>query len=187
MSAAAWQRASGIRSRHQRCCDWPMQWWRHFVTFLPFLTLRWILLGWKPRFKTVLDWWCVVTYCFVSSSFRWSSNRKLWLWWNFLFSLSLSIYCNYLVFCKVAIVGWTRLHVLISVLFALPVLRSCAIAMAQSLKPNFYSVELNRTEWKVPKRYQKLTPVGSGAYGQVWLVVSIDYYFDACIKGMTVY
>jgi len=39
-----------------------------------------------------------------------------------------------------------------------------------SLK-NFYSVELNRTEWKVPKRYQKLTPVGSGAYGQVWLVL----------------
>jgi len=40
-----------------------------------------------------------------------------------------------------------------------------------NLKPNFYSVELNRTEWKVPKRYQKLSPVGLGAYGQVWLVL----------------
>jgi len=48
------------------------------------------------------------------------------------------------------------------------------MAERQSLKPNFYSVELNRTEWKVPKRYQSLSPVGSGAYGQVWLVLSIS-------------
>lgn len=34
--------------------------------------------------------------------------------------------------------------------------------------PQFYSVEINRTEWNVPERYQKLTAVGSGAYGQVW-------------------
>jgi len=49
----------------------------------------------------------------------------------------------------------------------------CANTMTEkkSLKPNFYSVELNRTEWKVPKRYQKLTPIGLGAYGQVWLVL----------------
>ncbi|RZF45630.1 hypothetical protein LSTR_LSTR010581 [Laodelphax striatellus] len=32
---------------------------------------------------------------------------------------------------------------------------------------NFYKVEINRTEWEVPERYQMLTPVGSGAYGQV--------------------
>jgi p38 MAP kinase len=36
--------------------------------------------------------------------------------------------------------------------------------------PNFYKVEINRTEWEVPQRYQMLTPVGSGAYGQVWWV-----------------
>lgn len=34
--------------------------------------------------------------------------------------------------------------------------------------PNFYKIEINRTEWEVPDRYQMLTPVGSGAYGQVW-------------------
>ncbi|KAL5284711.1 MAPK14 family protein [Megaselia abdita] len=32
---------------------------------------------------------------------------------------------------------------------------------------NFYKVELNRTEWEVPNRYQNLQLIGSGAYGQV--------------------
>lgn len=35
------------------------------------------------------------------------------------------------------------------------------------MKENFYTVELNRTVWEVPNRYTDLTPVGSGAYGQV--------------------
>lgn len=34
--------------------------------------------------------------------------------------------------------------------------------------PIFYKAEINRTEWEVPDRYQNLTAVGSGAYGQVW-------------------
>lgn len=34
--------------------------------------------------------------------------------------------------------------------------------------PIFYKAEINRTEWEVPDRYQSLTAVGSGAYGQVW-------------------
>jgi len=60
------------------------------------------------------------------------------------------------------------------------------MAAQQTLKPNFYAVELNRTEWKVPKRYQKLTPVGSGAYGQVWSVLSIVRYF-ICVCINTVF
>ncbi|KAL2725157.1 Mitogen-activated protein kinase 14B [Vespula squamosa] len=32
--------------------------------------------------------------------------------------------------------------------------------------PQFHRIEINRTEWEVPERYQMLTPVGSGAYGQ---------------------
>lgn len=36
----------------------------------------------------------------------------------------------------------------------------------------FYKAEINRTEWEVPERYQSLTPVGSGAYGQVWWVIN---------------
>jgi len=31
----------------------------------------------------------------------------------------------------------------------------------------FYQLELNKTAWEVPDRYQNLSPVGSGAYGQV--------------------
>ena len=38
----------------------------------------------------------------------------------------------------------------------------------KSLKASFYRVELNKTDWEVPNRYQNLSPVGSGAYGQVW-------------------
>lgn len=37
--------------------------------------------------------------------------------------------------------------------------------------PRFHKVEINKTEWIVPERYQALTPVGSGAYGQVWYVI----------------
>ncbi|KAL3289391.1 hypothetical protein HHI36_022821 [Cryptolaemus montrouzieri] len=32
---------------------------------------------------------------------------------------------------------------------------------------NFHKVEVNKTVWEVPMRYQKLSAVGSGAYGQV--------------------
>ncbi|KAK9890400.1 hypothetical protein WA026_010491 [Henosepilachna vigintioctopunctata] len=32
---------------------------------------------------------------------------------------------------------------------------------------NFHKVEVNKTVWEVPDRYQKLSAVGSGAYGQV--------------------
>ena len=35
------------------------------------------------------------------------------------------------------------------------------------LKDGFYKVELNRTHWEIPERYQMLSPVGAGAYGQV--------------------
>jgi p38 MAP kinase len=36
-----------------------------------------------------------------------------------------------------------------------------------SLRNGYYRVELNRTSWEVPQRYHNLSPVGSGAYGQV--------------------
>lgn len=35
----------------------------------------------------------------------------------------------------------------------------------------YYKIEITKTEWEVPVRYQMLTPVGLGAYGQVWYVV----------------
>ena len=35
------------------------------------------------------------------------------------------------------------------------------------MKPGFYQIELNKTIWEVPERYKNLSPVGSGAYGQV--------------------
>ncbi|XP_037070098.1 mitogen-activated protein kinase p38b-like isoform X1 [Pollicipes pollicipes] len=35
------------------------------------------------------------------------------------------------------------------------------------MKPGFYTVELNKTKWEIPLRYKDLSPVGTGAYGQV--------------------
>ncbi|CAG5096023.1 Similar to p38b: Mitogen-activated protein kinase p38b (Drosophila melanogaster) [Cotesia congregata] len=40
--------------------------------------------------------------------------------------------------------------------------------------PKFHKVEINKTEWEVPERYQMLTPVGSGAYGQVSAVDTVS-------------
>uniref|UniRef100_A0A3Q2CXX5 Mitogen-activated protein kinase 11 n=1 Tax=Cyprinodon variegatus TaxID=28743 RepID=A0A3Q2CXX5_CYPVA len=42
-----------------------------------------------------------------------------------------------------------------------------------SARPGFYRQELNKTVWEVPERYQNLTPVGSGAYGTVYLVTNL--------------
>uniref|UniRef100_A0A8C6VYX3 mitogen-activated protein kinase n=4 Tax=Nothobranchius TaxID=28779 RepID=A0A8C6VYX3_NOTFU len=39
--------------------------------------------------------------------------------------------------------------------------------MSQKERPVFYKQEVNKTIWEVPERYQKLSPVGSGAYGTV--------------------
>ena len=36
------------------------------------------------------------------------------------------------------------------------------------LKPNYSSVELNKTVWEVPNRYQELQPLGVGAFSSVW-------------------
>ena len=38
----------------------------------------------------------------------------------------------------------------------------------ESLQPGYYRVELNKTVWEVPAKYQELTPIGTGAYGSVW-------------------
>jgi p38 MAP kinase len=45
--------------------------------------------------------------------------------------------------------------------------------MSAGVKDGFYQVELNKTVWSVPQRYQNLSPVGSGAYGQVGTQISL--------------
>ena len=41
------------------------------------------------------------------------------------------------------------------------------------VKPGFYRVELFKTVWEVPERYQDLSPIGTGAYGTVWCVITL--------------
>ena len=56
------------------------------------------------------------------------------------------------------------------------------------MKDDFYQVELNKTTWDIPKRYGNLSPVGSGAYGQVKTMYSIipsktgKYLYDEAFK-----
>ncbi|XP_077983646.1 mitogen-activated protein kinase 14B-like [Glandiceps talaboti] len=51
-------------------------------------------------------------------------------------------------------------------------------------KPDYYVVELNKTMWEVPNRYQQLTPVGSGAYGQVCSAYDADTETKVAIKKL---
>ncbi|CAL1673532.1 unnamed protein product [Lasius platythorax] len=50
--------------------------------------------------------------------------------------------------------------------------------------PQFHKIEINRTEWEVPERYQLLTPVGSGAYGQVCSAVDTTTAQKVAIKKL---
>lgn len=52
------------------------------------------------------------------------------------------------------------------------------------IKPKYYRVELNKTEWEVPSRYQNLNPVGSGAYGQVCSAVDTERNLKVAIKKL---
>ncbi|KAK0158561.1 hypothetical protein PV328_009547 [Microctonus aethiopoides] len=50
--------------------------------------------------------------------------------------------------------------------------------------PMFHKVEINKTEWEVLDRYQMLTPVGSGAYGQVCSAVDVLTNQKVAIKRL---
>ncbi|XP_075975498.1 mitogen-activated protein kinase p38b-like isoform X1 [Anticarsia gemmatalis] len=50
--------------------------------------------------------------------------------------------------------------------------------------PRFHKVEINKTEWIVPERYQMLTPVGSGAYGQVCSAIDTLHNMKVAIKKL---
>ncbi|XP_060595360.1 mitogen-activated protein kinase 14-like, partial [Ruditapes philippinarum] len=59
------------------------------------------------------------------------------------------------------------------------------MAGRQHLKDGFYRVELNKTVWEVPNRYQFLSPVGSGAYGQVCSAVDKKTNHKVAIKKLS--
>jgi len=52
------------------------------------------------------------------------------------------------------------------------------------MKTGFYKIDLNKTEWEVPERYQMLSPVGSGAYGQVCSAVDSKTENKVAIKKL---
>jgi len=52
------------------------------------------------------------------------------------------------------------------------------------MKSGFYKTDLNKTEWEVPERYQMLSPVGSGAYGQVCSAVDSKTNSKMAIKKL---
>ncbi|GFV05070.1 mitogen-activated protein kinase 14 [Trichonephila clavipes] len=52
------------------------------------------------------------------------------------------------------------------------------------MKSGFMKIELNKTLWEVPERYQNLAPVGSGAYGQVCSAYDSLRNFKVAIKKL---
>uniref|UniRef100_A0A0K8TPY2 mitogen-activated protein kinase n=1 Tax=Tabanus bromius TaxID=304241 RepID=A0A0K8TPY2_TABBR len=50
--------------------------------------------------------------------------------------------------------------------------------------PKFYKLDINKTEWEVPDRYQSLQPVGSGAYGQVCSAIDTQNNMKVAIKKL---
>lgn len=42
------------------------------------------------------------------------------------------------------------------------------MATPQAAQVEYYRVEVSKTVWELPTRYQELTPIGTGAYGTVW-------------------
>jgi len=56
--------------------------------------------------------------------------------------------------------------------------------MAAECAPGFYRIELNKTVWEVPKRYTMLSPIGSGAYGQVCSAFDTTVNHKVAIKKL---
>lgn len=50
---------------------------------------------------------------------------------------------------------------------------------------NFHRIELNKTIWEVPERYQNLSTIGSGAYGQVCAALDIVSNNKVAIKKLS--
>lgn len=54
-----------------------------------------------------------------------------------------------------------------------------------NLPPGFYRTELNRTVWEVPEKYQDLSPIGTGAYGQVCSATNTTTNEQVAIKKLS--
>jgi p38 MAP kinase len=52
------------------------------------------------------------------------------------------------------------------------------------MKSGFTRIELNKSVWEVPQKYQNLQPVGSGAYGQVCAALDTIRNLKVAIKKL---
>ncbi|XP_063319235.1 mitogen-activated protein kinase 14A isoform X3 [Pelmatolapia mariae] len=57
--------------------------------------------------------------------------------------------------------------------------------MSRPEKHDFYRDEVNKTIWEVPERYQRLTPVGSGAYGSVCSAIDMETGLKVAVKKLS--
>uniref|UniRef100_A0A669EVJ9 mitogen-activated protein kinase n=1 Tax=Oreochromis niloticus TaxID=8128 RepID=A0A669EVJ9_ORENI len=57
--------------------------------------------------------------------------------------------------------------------------------MSRQEKHDFYRDEVNKTIWEVPERYQRLTPVGSGAYGSVCSAIDMETGLKVAVKKLS--
>lgn len=90
------------------------------------------------------------------------NNRSIWMYiWNFYQYMYISFECWKIRFDSKENIYWRHIQFCTQKKETKEELRKM---------PTFYKAEINKTEWEVPDRYQMLSPVGSGAYGQVWWV-----------------
>uniref|UniRef100_A0A8C6UUB0 mitogen-activated protein kinase n=1 Tax=Neogobius melanostomus TaxID=47308 RepID=A0A8C6UUB0_9GOBI len=57
--------------------------------------------------------------------------------------------------------------------------------MSQKERPVFHRHELNKTVWEVPRRYENLSPVGSGAYGSVCSTYDVKTGLKVAVKKLS--
>ncbi|CAI7994027.1 Mitogen-activated protein kinase 14 [Geodia barretti] len=55
---------------------------------------------------------------------------------------------------------------------------------AANTKEGFYRVELAKTAWEVPSRYQDLSPIGTGAYGTVCAAYDTEKSVKVAVKKL---
>nr|CAC85497.1 p38ge [Suberites domuncula] len=51
-------------------------------------------------------------------------------------------------------------------------------------KPGYYKMELFKTVWEAPERYQDLSPIGTGAYGTVCSAIDTRYNVRVALKKL---
>ncbi|XP_039264856.1 mitogen-activated protein kinase 14-like [Styela clava] len=54
----------------------------------------------------------------------------------------------------------------------------------RKIPDGFYRIELHKTDWEVPMKYQDLSPIGTGAYGSVCSALNTEHKLKMAVKKL---